>query len=422
MTTQTIPKGWTITTLGEVAENIAYGYTESSSQEKVGPKFLRITDIQDDFISWDSVPYCPISKEDHDKYRLEIGDVVIARTGNSTGATATIKDDIDAVFASYLIRFKIDKKRADFRFIDFLLRSEMWKGFVKSVKGGSAQGGANARNFAEFPVLLPHTAEQKAIAAVLSALDDKIELLRKQNKTLESIAQTLFKRWFVDFEFPNEKGKPYKSSGGKIVGSTLGKIPAGWKWGCLADVATQCGKSVSPDELSPDTPYIGLEHMPRRSIAIDNWEGAGKVTSGKLAFQRGDYLFGKLRPYFHKVGIAPIDGICSTDIVVLRAKRPIASAFVICCISQNEFVAYTDKSSGGTKMPRTSWEQMGRFELSLPPDGLLKTFQDCTAPMLARIVANIHETRTLTALRDSLLPKLMKGELRVKGFNGKKYV
>jgi len=304
MTTQTIPKGWTITTLGEVAENIAYGYTESSSQEKVGPKFLRITDIQDDFISWDSVPYCPISKEDHDKYRLEIGDVVIARTGNSTGATATIKDDIDAVFASYLIRFKIDKKRADFRFIDFLLRSEMWKGFVKSVKGGSAQGGANARNFAEFPVLLPHTAEQKAIAAVLSALDDKIELLRKQNKTLESIAQTLFKRWFVDFEFPNEKGKPYKSSGGKIVGSTLGKIPAGWQVGRLAD-EFQIIMGQSPDGSSYNEDGNGMIFFQGRTDFQERFPATRLYTTEpKRIAEKNDVLVsvrapvGDINPYF----------------------------------------------------------------------------------------------------------------------------
>ena len=101
-----IPEGWVETTLGDISSRQQYGYTESASNEKVGPKFLRITDIQNDFISWNKVPYCPISDEDFTKYKLQVGDVVIARTGNSTGATATIKDKINAVFASYLIRFQ----------------------------------------------------------------------------------------------------------------------------------------------------------------------------------------------------------------------------------------------------------------------------------------------------------------------------
>jgi type I restriction enzyme S subunit len=154
--------------------------------------------------------------------------------------------------------------------------------------------------------------------------------------------------------------------------------------------------------------------MPRRSVALDSWEGAGKVSSGKLSFRSGDFLFGKLRPYFHKVGIAPLDGICSTDIVVLRAKKASTSAFVLACISSNEFVAYTDQTSGGTKMPRTSWDLMARYELSLTPDTLMEAYQSFAAPLVERIVSNVHESRTLAQTRDLLLPKLITGEVRLK--------
>jgi type I restriction enzyme S subunit len=154
--------------------------------------------------------------------------------------------------------------------------------------------------------------------------------------------------------------------------------------------------------------------MPRKSIALTDWEGAGKVTSGKLAFRKGDFLFGKLRPYFHKVGIAPVDGICSTDIVVLNAREQNAAAFVLACISQDEFVAFTDRTSDGTKMPRTSWGRMERYGLCLPGGSALEAFNASVEPMLDRIVANIHESRTLAATRDFLLPKLMSGEVRVK--------
>ena len=240
------------------------------------------------------------------------------------------------------------------------------------------------------------------------------------NETLEAMARAIFKDWFVDFGPVRAKAEgrpPYLSS--DLWSLFPDKLddddkPVGWRSGRLEDVASPAGQSVKPDELSPDTPYIGLEHMPRRSISLDSWEGAGKVTSGKLAFRRGDFLFGKLRPYFHKVGIAPIDGICSTDIVVLKAKNPIASAFVISCISLDEFVAYTDQSSAGTKMPRTSWGLMARYELTLPPDELMKAFHDAISPLFEHVVGNIHESRTLAALRDLLLPKLMSGEIRLK--------
>ena len=141
-----------------------------------------------------------------------------------------------------------------------------------------------------------------------------------------------------------------------------------------------------------------------------------------------DILFGKLRPYFHKVGIAPVGGMCSTDIVVLGAKMPEWLTFVLACVSSSRFatprasgapgrrlgpVAYTSQTSTGTKMPRTSWHTMSRYELCRPTDAIAAAFQQVVSPTLERIIGNIHESRTLAALRDTLLPKLISGEIRV---------
>ena len=154
--------------------------------------------------------------------------------------------------------------------------------------------------------------------------------------------------------------------------------------------------------------------MPRRSIALDQWEGAAKVSSGKSSFKAGDVLFGKLRPYFHKVAVAPVDGVCSTDIVVLEGTRPAHAAFVTVCASSDEFVAYTNLTSDGTKMPRTSWTLMARYPVTLPPPVILDLFQRTAGPTIDRVIANVHESCTLAATRDLLLPKLMSGEIRVK--------
>lgn len=269
-------------------------------------------------------------------------------------------------------------------------------------------------------VAVPNEREQATIVQTIGPIQEKIDLNRRMNETLEAMARAIFKDWFVDFgpTRANMEGRaPYLAP--EIWSLFPDRVnddgkPVGWRFGTLGDVAQQVGESVKPEALDPGTPYIGLEHMPRKSIALSDWDGADKVTSGKVTFRKGDFLFGKLRPYFHKVGIAPVDGICSTDIVVLNSREREAAAFVLVCISQDEFVAFTDRTSDGTKMPRTSWGRMERYGLCLPSGPVLEAFNECVEPMLDRIVANIHESRTLGTTRDLLLPKLMSGEVRVK--------
>ncbi len=264
--------------------------------------------------------------------------------------------------------------------------------------------------------------EQRAIAHILGTLDDKIELNRRMNETLEAMARALFKSWFVDFDPVRAKMEGHDTGlprhladlfPDRLVDSELGEIPEGWEVASLGDVAALRRKGIDPASEASDTPYIGLADMPRGSIALTDWGETGSVSSRKSAFKAGDILFGKLRPYFHKVGIAPVDGLCSTDIVVLGARKPKWSAFVLACVSSSAFVAHTSQTATGTKMPRTSWQAMRRYELGRPTDTMASEFQRTVSPMLRRIVSNIHESRTLTALRDALLPKLISGEIRL---------
>ena len=202
---------WSNVTLRDISKSIVYGYTASAQFEPIGPKFLRITDIVGG-LDWNKVPFCEIALNDYKKYKLEIGDIVIARTGATTGTTEIIKEDKSAVFASYLIRFRVDQIIADPFFIGYVLKSNSWKEFIKSSIGGSAQPGINANVLSRFDLLLPPLPIQHRIVEILSALDDKIELNRQTNATLEAIAQAIFKEWFVDFNFPGATGRPPISS------------------------------------------------------------------------------------------------------------------------------------------------------------------------------------------------------------------
>ena len=270
------------------------------------------------------------------------------------------------------------------------------------------------------PVPVFQREQQDQIAELLGVLDDKIELNRRMNETLEAMTRAIFKDWFVDFGPTRAKAEgraPYLSSEiWDLFPDALDDEdkPVGWEQSVLADVADSPRRGISPADVAANTPYIGLEHMPRRSVALSEWEGAEKVTSNKSVFKEGEFLFGKLRPYFHKVGFAPVNGICSTDIVVVVPRAREWAAFTLACLSSVEFVDYTDQTSTGTKMPRTSWKTMRQYKICLPSERIARAFQNLVQPLFDRIGANIHEARTLAQTRDLLLPKLMSGEIRLR--------
>ncbi|MBP9044421.1 MAG: restriction endonuclease subunit S, partial [Spirochaetes bacterium] len=194
-----IPEGWKETTLSEICSDISYGYTASANTDPIGPKFLRITDIVPERIDWNSVPYCNADKPIIEKYKLQEGDIVIARTGATTGYNKIIKKlDFDVVFASYLIRYKIDPDKAFPYYVGYILQSSNWFDFIDAIAGGSAQPGANAKQLGSYEISLPPLPEQLAIASVLSSLDDKIYLLDRENQTLEKMAEALFQQWFIE--------------------------------------------------------------------------------------------------------------------------------------------------------------------------------------------------------------------------------
>lgn len=177
-----------------------YGYTQSASDEEVGPKFLRITDIQSDIIDWKDVPYCEISDKDVEKYKLKPGDIVVARTGASTGSNAIYIESMpDAVFASYLIRIKANDKFVP-EFLYYFLQSNEYRNYIRSIIGGSAQPNANAKQLTRVKVPCPPTRAQKKIAGILRSLDKKIEINYHINQLLEETVKAIFKSWFVDHE------------------------------------------------------------------------------------------------------------------------------------------------------------------------------------------------------------------------------
>jgi type I restriction enzyme S subunit len=337
-------------------------------------------------------------------------DIPICRVRRS----AAFNQDVKAVLA----RSGIDRE-----FVPYLLLGNKAKLLSIVDSAGHGTGRLNSDTLLNLPVCIPPAGEQRAIAHILGSLDDKIELNRRMNETLEEMARALFKSWFVDFDPVRARMEGRQPAGmdeetaalfpDLFEGSALGQIPKGWRAGSLGDIADNIRRGVDPAEVSSTTPYIGLDHMPRKSIALSEWGEAGQVASNKFEFLQGEVLFGKLRPYFHKVGVAAIDGVCSTDILVVAPRLPLWYGLTLCHLSSIELVNHADATSTGTKMPRAKWSDLALFPITIPPEEVAESFTEKVRPLVERIQVNIHQSRTLAAIRDALLPKLLSGEVRV---------
>jgi type I restriction enzyme S subunit len=289
---------------------------------------------------------------------------------------------------------------------------------VPRYNSGSAQPSLNRNYTYGIKVWLPPPSEQRAIADLLGSLDDRIELNRRIAATLEGMARAIFKSWFVDFDPVRAKaeGRPtgLPDDLAALFPDRFGQdgLPEGWA-STLGAIGVLARSSVQPADLDPATPYIWLEHLGRRRLVLEQWGRGEAVDSLKIAFRAGDLLFGKLRPYFHKVAIAPVDGICSSDIFVIRPIGDIPRSFLYLTFSDDRVVQAASGASSGTRMPRADWDFMCRQSTPLPPLALLAAFDATASPVLAAMQVKTEQSRTLAALRDTLLPKLISGELRV---------
>ncbi|WP_419586029.1 restriction endonuclease subunit S [Thiolapillus sp.] len=307
----------------------------------------------------------------------------------------------------------------------YLTKWEEFRQFaISQMTGSSGRQRVPADSLAKFLAPAPESlSEQRAIAHILGSLDDKIELNRQMAQTLESIARAIFKSWFVDFDPVKAKMEGKQPEGmseevaalfpDKFVESKLGMIPEGWASGKFSDISENIRINIRKDAINPNDCYIGLEHIPRKSLFLNNWGIGADVTSNKHRFLRYDLLFGKLRPYFHKIIIAPFNGICSTDILVIRSLEPHWYSLMTLGLSQESVVDNVTNQSEGTRMPRTNWNQVGSQPIVIPSKKVAIAFDALILPMLQRVVEMAHENRHLSELRDTQLPRLISGKIRV---------
>ena len=392
-------------TLADACSAINYGLTASASTDSTGPKFLRITDIVSGQLDWNTVPHVVADNDSITKYRLYDGDIVIARTGASTGASLYVKNPPIAVFASYLVRLQA-KPDFDARFLAYYLKSKEFAEFIRSVLGDkSAQPNASASTMTAAPLSAPKDkTEQRAIAHILGTLDDKIELNRRMNETLEEMAQALFKSWFVDFDPVRAKmegldtGLPPDIADlfpDRLVESELGEIPERWEVKALGElIELAYGKALKADD--------------RKNGSIPVYGSNGQVGwhDKKLAAGPGIVVGRKGNPGIVTWAHSDFFPIDTTFYVVPRNTEGDLPFLFFALTTQDLPSIAADSAVPGLN------RNLAYMNRQLVPDKqVIDEFNHYASEIFTRRHRLEEESRTLAALRDALLPKLMSGEL-----------
>ncbi|MHC4180428.1 MAG: restriction endonuclease subunit S [Planctomycetota bacterium] len=335
---------------------------------------------------------------------LEPRDIVFGRKGAVNRHLYVSDEQEHWMQGSDCIRLRFLTKDVVSRFVSYSFLTETHQKWMLAQAGNKAtMASLNHNIIKRIEVRLPAPTVQQAAVDILSAYDDPIENNRRRMVLLEEAARQLYREWFVRLRFPGHEHT-------RIVNG----VPEGWQKKTLGDLCEDVRESVKPGSLEADTPYIGLEHMPRRSISLSEWGTAEQVTSTKHRFREGEILFGKIRPYFHKVGVAFVDGIASSDAIVIRPLKATLYGFVLMTASSDPFVAVTAQTmKEGSKMPRADWKQMQQYMVPLPPDGLLSNFDSAIQSIVEQLKTLTFANQKLRAARDLLLPRLMSGEIAV---------
>ncbi|MDY2883773.1 MAG: restriction endonuclease subunit S, partial [Romboutsia timonensis] len=280
---------------------------------------------------------------------------------------------------------------------------------------GSGQPNLSPNLIGLVKIPLPPLEEQEKIADVLSSLDNKIELNNEMNKTLEEMAQSIFKRWFVDFEFPNEDGQSYKSSGGEMVESELGMIPKGWEVKELGEVI-----NINPRESlkkGEEKIYVEMANLPLNYARITNY--IEKPFNGGTKFRNGDTLLARITPCLENGKTAIVDfleendlAFGSTEYIVMRPK--VLNQYYIYCLSRNEdFRNYAIKNMNGSSgRQRVDANTIKQYRIPCPDENTLELYNQFCVSLFNQMKKNDDESKVLGDIRDTLLPKLMSGDIK----------
>ncbi len=331
------------------------------------------------------------------RFALNAGDLLFARrslVAEGAGKCSIVLDvDTPTVFESSIIRARPDPAQADPEYLYYFFNSPPGLHRLDTIRRHAAVAGITGTDLSKLEIPFPPLPEQHAIAHILGALDDSIEVNLRLNETREEIAQALFRSWFADFD----------------------PAPDGWSTGRLGDLVERRVERCDASEQTAAQPYVPIDCIAPKSLTLMASKPGSEARSSLTRFYRRDILFGAVRPYFHKVCIAPFDGTTRTTVFVLTPRRDEDFSFAALLLRRPSTIDYATRHSTGTTIPYAAWARsLAEMEVVIPPPALRAAFDRRVRAILERSLTPYFENRALASMRDTLMAGLMSGEIQVK--------
>lgn len=418
---------WRSVAFGELCEHSAFGPRFSGEQYAVDGNVatLRTTDISaDGRIALDNMPLAKLELDKLEHHVLRPGDLVITRTGR-VGTPAVFEDfRLPVLPGAFLIRFRLKRDVCHPQYLRYYFMSPIGQQQTESIATGSVQKNLNITNLHRLIISLPPLKDQLAIAHVLSTLDDKIELNRRMNETLEAMARAIFKSWFVDFDPVRAKAEGRDPGLPKHIADLFpdhfenmpdDPIPRTWKCGTLADLSTLNPETWSKRTRPPIVRYVDLTNTKWGRIeSIVPYAEADAPSRAQRVLRPLDSIVGTVRPGNGSFAFVAEDGLTgSTGFAVLRPLRTQYAEYVYLASTAKTNIESLQHLADGGAYPAVRPEVVAASAAIRPSEPVLEAFSRLCKPLFGHIAANDRECATLAEIRDALLPKLIGGELRV---------
>ena len=405
-TTQKIPKGWKETTLGEIAGLSKSQWNPGDKEQK----YIGLEHINQGELGINGFGYS--TKLESNKFYFKTGDVLFGKL--RPYFRKVWKAKFDGVCSTDIWVLKA-KKNNDQNFLFYFVANPAFIDKSMGANTGTHMPRADWSFLENTKWKIPSLPEQRAIATMLSSLDNKIELLREQNKTLEASAQAIFKEWFVNFNFPNATGK--------MIDSELGKIPKGWRVGKIKDlIDILSGFSFLSSEFSQDGKYklVTIKNVQDRyfdpTTTTDTLKEIPEKMPAHCKLESGDILL-SLTGNIGRICLVNGEGyLLNQRVAKLKAKDSTDYAFTYLLFLQDSIFSLLQSTASGTAQQNLSPIQTKEIEIIIADRRTLDQFGGVANKLVQKINDNLSQIQILSKLRDALLPKLMKGEVRVVGF------